>query len=58
MANKKLKVSMRISGYVSELIKKLHELYPSEERSGIARVERRDGYYEVTDIRFPKQSNS
>lgn len=48
---------MVISWYVNELIKKLHQTYPNKERSGIARVQKRDGYYEVTDIRFPKQSN-
>jgi len=48
---------MHISGYVNELIRKLHKKYPNKERSGIARVQKRDGYYEVTDIRFPKQSN-
>jgi hypothetical protein len=52
-----LKIQMVISWYVSKLIDKLHEEYPNKERSGIARVQRREWYYEVTDIRFPKQSN-
>ena len=58
MAKTKLKVAVTISWYVHELIKKLHKKYPHKERSGIAKVERIDGWYMVTDIRFPKQSNS
>lgn len=46
-----------ISWYVHELVRKLHSEYTNKERSGIARIEKRDGYYEMTDIRFPKQSN-
>lgn len=57
MAKHKLKVSVVISWYVNELITRLHQLYPHKERSGIARIQKMRWYYEVTDIRFPKQSN-
>jgi len=55
---KKLNVSMVISWYVNELIAKLHNAYPHTERSGIGRVVKRQGYYEVIDVRFPKQTNT
>lgn len=55
---KKLKVYVTVSWYVNALIAELHNNYPNTERSGIGRIEKRDGYYEVTDIRFPKQDNS
>lgn len=57
MAKAKLKVSVVISWYVNELIGRLHNQYPHTERSGIARIEKKQGYYYVSDIRFPKQSN-
>lgn len=57
MAKNKLKVQVVISWYVHELIKKLHAQYPNKEWSGIARIQKRNGFHEVTDIRFPKQSN-
>jgi hypothetical protein len=38
----KLKVKMVISGYVHELIRKLHSEYSDEEWSGIARIEKMD----------------
>lgn len=57
MAKHKLRVKLVISGYVHELIRKLHQEYPSAERSWIARIEKKDGYYLMSDIRFPKQSN-
>jgi len=58
MAKRKLNVQVVISGLVNELIAKLHNTYPHRERSGIARIEKKEGYYLVTDIRFPKQSNA
>ena len=58
MARQKLKVQVIVSGFVGELIYKLHDEYPNTERSWIWRIEKRDWYYEVTDIRFPKQTNS
>lgn len=58
MARPKLKVQVIISGYVAQLIDRLHEEYPNTEWSWIARIEKREWHYLVTDIRFPKQSNS
>ena len=58
MARPKLKVAVLISGYVAQLIDRLHEEYPNTEWSWIARIEKREWHYLVTDIRFPKQSNT
>lgn len=58
MAKKTLPVKMVISWYVHWLVQALHEKYPHEERSGIARIEKKEWYYLLSDIRFPKQSNN
>lgn len=57
MAKHKLEVKLNISGYVHGIIEELHNQYPNKERSGIARIEKQANGYEMTDIRFPKQSN-
>jgi len=52
-----MNIKFYISGYVNELVTRLHSEYPHQERSGIGRVEKQDWKYVLTDIRFPKQHN-
>lgn len=53
-----MQVDFRISWRVNKLIEKLHAKHPHTERSGIARVAKREGHYVLTDIKFPEQENS
>ena len=53
-----LKIDFRISWYVNELVKKLHAEYPWTERSAMARIEKKQWYYIMTDVRFAEQENS
>ena len=53
-----LNTTVLISWFVHSLIERLHKEYPHKEWSGIARIEKKEWYYLVSDIKFPKQSNS
>lgn len=47
-----------INPFCHELIRRCHKQYKNLEWSGIARLEKRDWYYVMTDIVFGKQENS
>ena len=47
-----LNITFRISDFCNELVKRLHNKYPNVEWSGIARIEKRRGFYILTDIKF------
>lgn len=51
-------VQFKMSAYMHELIKRIHATYPNQEWSGIARAEKKDWYYLVSDILFGDQENS
>lgn len=51
-------MDFRISGYVDQLVRRLHKEYPWTERSGLARIVKSNWYYTMTDIRFAEQENS
>jgi len=51
-------VTMKVSWYMNELIARLHEDHPNKEWSGIAKVEKKDWYYLLSDILFCEQENS
>ena len=50
-------IDFRVSGRFNDLVSKLHEKYPNSEWSGIARIVKKQWYYELVDIKFPEQTN-
>jgi len=54
----KLDIPFYISWYMDELITRLHKEYPGTEWSWVARVQKFEDAYVLTDIVFPKQHNS
>lgn len=55
---KKIPSKIIISPFVHELVKRIHDLYPWTEWSGIARLEKKDWHYLMSDIEFWEQVNS
>lgn len=54
----KNKVQLYVSPYMHELITNIHKKYPSQEWSGIAKLEQHEDWYMLTDIVFWEQENS